>query len=118
MKAISNVSALQIFQILRYATLTLISVVFAKSHLSKIEIGEYETLIFIAGAASFFWLTGFIKSFLANNKSIKNKSSDIFNFYLVILFFSLLSFATIKFITSDTIHWLSVNFADKLALVA
>ena len=116
MKAISNVSALQIFQILRYATLTLISVVFAKSHLSKIEIGEYETLIFIASAASFFWLTGIIKSFLANNKNTKEKSSDIFNFYILIISFTILSFATVKFITSDTVNWLSVNFADKLAI--
>ena len=116
MKAISNVSALQIFQILRYSTLILISIVFANSHLSKLEIGEYETFIFIAGAASFFWLTGFIKSFLINSSNRKEKSSDIFNFYILILATSVLSFLTIKFISSDSINLLSYNYSDKLAI--
>jgi len=115
-KAISNVSALQIFQILRYSTLILISIVFANSHLSKLEIGEYETFIFIAGAASFFWLTGFIKSFLINSSNRKEKSSDIFNFYILILATSVLSFLTIKFISSDSINLLSYNYSDKLAI--
>jgi len=115
-KAISNVSALQIFQILRYSTLILISIVFANSHLSKLEIGEYETFIFLAGAASFFWLTGFIKSFLINSSNRKEKSSDIFNFYILILATSVLSFLTIKFISSDSINLLSYNYSDKLAI--
>ncbi len=116
MKAISNVSALQIFHILRYSTLILISIVFANSHLSKLEIGEYETFIFLAGAISFFWLTGFIKSFLINSSNRKEKSSDIFNFYILILATSVLSFLTIKFISSDSVNLLSYNYSDKLAI--
>jgi len=115
-KAISNVSALQIFQILRYSTLILISIVFANSHLSKLEIGEYETFIFIAGAASFFWLTGFIKSFLINSSNRKEKSSDIFNFYILTLFAGVLSFLTIKLLSTNSINLLSYNYSDKLAI--
>jgi O-antigen/teichoic acid export membrane protein len=114
-KAISNLSALQIFQILRYTTLTLVSIIFAKSHLTKLEIGEYETFIFIAGAATFFWINGFIKSFLANNKRTVKKSSDIFNLYILILFLGILSFVSIKFISSNTINLLSYNYTDKIA---
>lgn len=116
MKAISNVSALQIFQILRYSTLILISIVFANSHLSKLEIGEYETFIFLAGAISFFWLTGFVKSFLINSSNIKEKTSDIFNFYILILAAGILSFLSIKLISSSSINLLSYNYSDKLAI--
>lgn len=116
MKAISNVSALQIFQILRYSTLILISIVFANSHLSKLEIGEYETFIFLAGAVSFFWLTGFVKSFLINSSNRKEKSSDVFNFYILILATGVLSFITIKLISSDNLNLLSYNYSDKLAI--
>ena len=83
---ISHISALQIFQILRYSTLMLIGVVFAKSGLSISQIGQYETFLLIAGAVSFFWLNGLIQGFLPliDKEAISRKSSLLFNvFYLV-----------------------------------
>ena len=83
---ISHISALQIFQILRYSTMVLIGVVFAKSGFSTSQIGQYETFLLIAGAVSSFWLNGLIQGFLPliNKESISRKSPELFNvFYLV-----------------------------------
>ena len=83
---ISHIVALQFFQILRYSTLILIGVVFAKSGLSISQIGQYETFLLIAGAVSFFWLSGLIQGFLPliDKESIARKSPLLFNvFYLV-----------------------------------
>jgi O-antigen/teichoic acid export membrane protein len=83
---ISHISALQIFQLLRFSTLMLIGVVFAKSGLTKAVIGQYETFLLIAGAVSFFWLNGLIQGFmpLINKEAISRKSPVLFNvFYLI-----------------------------------
>lgn len=90
---ISHISALQIFQILRYSTLMLIGVVFAKSGLSISQIGQYETFLLIAGAVSFFWLNGLIQGFLPliSKESIARKSSLLFNVFYLVTGLSILS---------------------------
>ncbi len=85
----------------------IIGIVFAKSHLTTSEIGIYETLIFIAGAISFFWVNGLIQSFLPlynSNKSstekqneTKTKDTRFYNAFLLISLFSVLSFLFIYF---------------------
>lgn len=83
---ISPTLALQIFQLLRFSTLMLIGVVFAKSGITTAQIGQYETLLLIAGAVSFFWLNGLIQGFLplVKKEEIDRKSPVLFNvFYLV-----------------------------------
>ncbi len=110
---ITNISALQFFQILRYSTLVLISVLFAKSKFSQITIGEYETLLFIAGGVSFFWINSLIKSFLSIFNDEKNRNSDIFNFYLLISFFSVILFFTLKlFIINNIAELRDVNYLE------
>jgi len=89
---ITQISALQIFQLIRFSTLVLIGVVFTKSGLSTFEIGQYETFLLLAGAMSFFWLNGLIQGFLpsAGELSVSRKSSVLFNvFYLLVAFSSL-----------------------------
>ncbi len=90
---ITQISGLQIFQLLRYSTLMLIGVVFTKSGLSTFEIGQYETFLFIAGAISFFWLNGIIQGFLpkANEQTVSTKSSGLFNVFYLVTAFSLLA---------------------------
>ncbi len=85
---INQISALQIFQLIRFSTLVLIGVFFTKSALSTAEIGQYETFMFIAGAVSFFWLNGLIQGFLplAEVGPGTKKSPALFNvFYLLAL---------------------------------
>jgi len=86
---ITPVSAMQIFQLMRFSTLILIGVVFTKSGLSTAVIGQYETFLFLAGAVSFFWMNGLIQGFLPTSRehSTSKKSSVLFNvFYLMIAF--------------------------------
>lgn len=89
----SPISALQIFQILRYSTLMLIGIVFAKSGLTTSEIGQYETFLLIAGAVSFFWLNGLIQGFLPliDKEAISRKSPVLFNVFFLVTGLSVLS---------------------------
>ncbi len=98
---INNISSLQIYQLLRFSTFLLISILFTKSHLSTADIGVYEVFLFLASIISFFWVTGLIQSLLPlynNNRSfnksggeVKGKSPEIFNAFLLITFFSFLA---------------------------
>jgi len=87
---ITQISALQIFQLIRFSALVLIGVVLAKSSLSTSEIGQYETFLLLAGAVSFFWLNGLIQGFLpvADEKSIAEKSPALFNVFYMLTAFS------------------------------
>lgn len=89
---ITHISALQIFQLIRFSTLVLIGVVFTKSGLSISEIGQYEAFLFLAGAVSFFWLNGLIQAFLSSvgELSVSAKSSALFNVFCLLAGFSLL----------------------------
>ncbi|OFX85675.1 MAG: hypothetical protein A2W99_06170 [Bacteroidetes bacterium GWF2_33_16] len=99
-KNINSVAGLQVFNVLRFITFLIISIVFTKIGLSKEEIGVFEVAIFIASAASFFWVTGLIQAFLPlykNSKTFGNKekiigqkSPEIFNIYILLIFFSFL----------------------------
>ncbi len=76
--------------------------VFTKIGLSKEEIGLFEVSLFIASFASFFWVNGIIQAFLPLFKSSKTygekeslvgeKSPEVFNIYVVLVFFSILVF--------------------------
>lgn len=90
-KYITNISALQFIQLLRFATLFLIGMVFVRYY-SSAAIGYYETLLFMAGAVSFFWLRGVLQSFLSllkGNDSADSKNSPVFfNGFVLLIFFS------------------------------
>lgn len=93
---INNISGLQFFQLLRFGTLLLISVVFAKSNFGNDVIGLYEIFLFISSLLCTFWISGLIQSFLPlyNNNSTfkksKGKSPEIFNLFLLVSFLSIL----------------------------
>ena len=103
LKFIDNISGLQAVQLLRFSTFLIISIVFTKSHLSRAQIGTWELFLFISSLLSFFWVTGIIQSLLTlynRNKTFRTadraegrKSPEIFNAFLLIVFFSFLVFA-------------------------
>jgi len=103
LKVIDNISGLQAVQLLRFVTFLIISIVFTKSHLSRAQIGNWELFLFISSLLSFFWVTGIIQSLLtlySRNRTYRTtgetegrKSPEIFNAFLLILFFSILVFA-------------------------
>jgi O-antigen/teichoic acid export membrane protein len=87
---INTVSAFQFYQLVRYSTLVITGIVFAKSTLTQQAIGEYETFVFLAGAVSFFWLNGMLKALLPLSSGQKESQSALFSSFVVISFFSLL----------------------------
>ncbi|MDR3094035.1 MAG: oligosaccharide flippase family protein [Bacteroidales bacterium] len=95
---INNISALQIFQLLRFLCFLVISIYFTKVPLSEGDIGEWEMLLYISGALSFFWVTGIIQSFLplskrsmafVQHKRVNGKSPELFNAFILLLVFSM-----------------------------
>lgn len=84
---------MQLFQLIRYSTLILIGIVFSKSALTKSEIGQYETVLFLTAAVSFFWVNGLIQGFLptSNNYSGEKKSGALFNVFYLLLLLSVLA---------------------------
>lgn len=90
---ISNINALQFFQLARYGTLLLIGILFSKSEFGKTNIGHYEIFLLIAGAFTFFWVNGLLKALLplSAEKGKESRPILIFNAFLVLLAFSLLS---------------------------
>ena len=90
---ITQISALQIFQLIRFSTLILIGIVFAKLGIATSEIGQYETFLFLAGAVSFFWLNGLIQGFLpaSGNQQSSGKTNSLFNVFYLLVAFSVLT---------------------------
>jgi O-antigen/teichoic acid export membrane protein len=91
--SISNVNALQFFQLVRYSALILIGILLSKSELGKTNIGHYETFLLIAGAFTFFWVNGFLKVMMPLSAEVgeEKKGILVFNSFLVLFTFSLLS---------------------------
>ena len=95
---INNVSALQTFQFLRFLCFLVISSYFAKASLSLDIIGNWESLLFISGALSYFWVTGILQSFLplsqrsmafVQRPRTDDKSPELFNAFILLLTFSI-----------------------------
>jgi O-antigen/teichoic acid export membrane protein len=86
--------SLQIFQLLRFGMLVLIGVILTHSKLSVADIGQYESFLFWAGLASFFWVNGLIQGALPmsgaeETKPVgKQKSPFLFTVFFVLLVFS------------------------------
>lgn len=86
-------------QLIRYASLFGIGIILVKSGLSTSAIGHFESLTFLAGAVSFFWITGIIQSLLPlfdNSKAFGKtdgikKSPEFFNAFFLLTIFSFLA---------------------------
>jgi O-antigen/teichoic acid export membrane protein len=96
-KYITTISAFQFSQLCRFVSLFLIGIVFVRFYATS-EIGLYETVIFIAGAVSFFWLWGILQTFITlspatmeNGQDGKQRNKAYFNAFILLLLFSLLT---------------------------
>lgn len=89
---------------LRFVAFLIISVVFTRSELSKKDIGDFELLLFLGSAVTFFWITGIIQSLLplfnnsisfsSRDKNKIQKSPELFNAFILILSISIVLFIT------------------------
>src|SRR5690554_1120899 len=83
------------FQLLRFGTLLLISIVFAKAHITIESIGNYELFLFITSLFSAFWINSLIQAFLPlyKNNTVftirKKKSPEFFNAFILLSAFSI-----------------------------
>jgi peptidoglycan biosynthesis protein MviN/MurJ (putative lipid II flippase) len=62
--SLNKLNALQLFQLLRFGSIFLSSVVLAKLLPDQHQIGIYETLTLLGTSFSFFWVSGLINSFI------------------------------------------------------
>ena len=92
-KKFNSISAFQFYQLIRYSTLILTGIVFTKTSLTKTEIGEYETFVFIAGAVSFFWLNGLQKALLPLAAKQNDSKSSVFSAFVLLQTFSIIAAA-------------------------
>jgi len=100
-----SLSGLQFFQLFRYGSVFLISIILPRAGLLPDQVGLYEAFLFFAGVISYFWLTGLIQALLplasgsATTGNTKNKyqypSGAFFNAFLLLLLFALLSSAAL-----------------------
>lgn len=96
-KYVNNISSLQIYNLLRFTTFLIISIVLTKKFTPQ-EVGDFEIMMFLAGLVSFFWVTGIIQSFLSlynNNKTFPGEKTDpearspeIWNAFILLTVFS------------------------------
>lgn len=59
-----TLSGLQFFQLFRYGSVFLISIILPRAGLAKADIGLFESFVFFAGIVSYFWVTGLIQALL------------------------------------------------------
>jgi O-antigen/teichoic acid export membrane protein len=83
---ITNVRALQGFQILRQGAAILISILLAKSVLTNDEIGTFEMLTFIGTTVSFFWIAGLNQGILPFFPKLNSTDQRPFIFNTFLLF--------------------------------
>ncbi|MES2621827.1 MAG: oligosaccharide flippase family protein [Bacteroidota bacterium] len=106
----SNLSSLQLFQLIRYGTFLLIGIAFAKLELPLSQIGNFETFLLISGMVSFFWVSGIINTLLSiyPKKSEQEKKEVLFSTFISLLVFSLVA-GGLLFIFSENL----LSFLDK-----
>ena len=107
--SLTTIRSLQLFQLLRFASFFIVGIYFAKSSISLAEIGIYETLMLLAGAVSYFWVSGILNSYLATypNLSEEDKKSSHFNIFLVLTAISLLIISVLFFFQNGVVQLLT-----------
>lgn len=107
---LSSLSALQLYQLLRYGSFILIGICFAKIGLPREEIGRFETFIMLSSMVSYFWVGGMINTMLSiyPRKKDSERSSVFFNTFLSLSAFSIIA-GTLLFTMSDNV----LSFMDQ-----
>ncbi len=108
---IDSVKSLQLFQLLRYGAIILTNILLAKSTLALADIGVYETLMFLATGATFFWVSGLLKGMLTTYPPLnkEEKRQFLFNAFLTFQVLSALT-AGLFFIFEENILRLFTDY--------
>lgn len=86
----SSLSALQLFQLLRYGSFILVGVCFAKLQMTQQDMGRFETFLMVSSMLSFFWVSGMINTMLSlyPKKNEEEKKQIFFNTFVSLSFLS------------------------------
>lgn len=115
---VTNISALQVFQLIRYSAFMLIGVIFTKTQLSTSSIGEYEQFLFLASGVSFFWLNGLIRGILPLSKE-KDGTNRFFSAFVLLSFFTVLCIILVSVLSKPLSKaLLSTNHIPELGLLS
>lgn len=109
-----TLSGLQFFQLFRYGSVFLISIILPRAGLFPDQVGLFEAFLFFAGVVSYFWVTGLIQALLPLASSpgpVEEVTSDklrvtrnpvthlsslqFFNSFLLLFLFSALAAGTL-----------------------
>jgi O-antigen/teichoic acid export membrane protein len=98
-----TLSGLQFFQLFRYGSVFLISIILPRAGLFPDQVGLFEAFLFFAGVVSYFWVTGLIQALLPLASSpgpspslvTHHSSLQFFNSFLLLLLFSALAAGTL-----------------------
>jgi O-antigen/teichoic acid export membrane protein len=88
----TNVKALQAFHLLRQGAVILVAILLAQSGVGKVVIGNFEQLLYIGYAVSFFWVAGLIQGLLSSYQQYIEQDRKHFLFNAYLLFTGLSSF--------------------------
>ena len=103
------VGVFQIFQVLRYAAFFVIGIALAKSGMALKEIGVYETLMFLSGAVSFFWVGGLLTKLLSAYAGYKNNEPVLFNVFVLLCIISAGTFVVLQLLQSHVLYSLNIE---------
>lgn len=92
---LTTTKAFQIFHILRQLSIIFTAILLAKIGVSQSEIGNYELLLFILYAVSFFWVSGFTQGLLSLYPRKNGTEQKQLVFQLFLLFSALAAIAAL-----------------------
>ena len=106
---LNNTRAMQLYQLMRLASVVLSSIVLAKSGLGTSEIGVYEALTYLGTTFSFFWINGLLQAMPAVHSRLEQEAKPAFLFqtFLVFSILSLLVFALLFFGENPVVPWVT-----------
>ncbi len=98
---LNKTTALQSYQIIRFLGIITISIAMVRLAVPQNQIGHYEMVLFLTNLLATFWITGMIQALLplyGKSQNNEQKSSVLYNAFILILILSLLSGAIAFFI--------------------
>ncbi len=95
---ITTTHATQFNNLLRQTSLIILSVLMVKSGVSTVEMGNFETLMFISTIVSFFWLNAFLQGILSQYPSVSEAQKPLFKFNILLFTHIMIAFLAIVFI--------------------
>lgn len=83
---LNNVSALQWYQLLRFGSVILLSILLARSPLGDAGVAGFERLLYLGQVMTFFWLNPWLEGMLPVIPTLDQERKKVFLFNLFVLF--------------------------------